>query len=86
MNKIKESILKNICYTELVYGRINKKLKRSLSHREIEQLLLKTIEATPEMFFEEKGKNIYVSNEETGIRITINKHNYRVITVDTIKK
>ena len=32
MNTYKKQILDNICYTELVYGRINKKLNRNYAH------------------------------------------------------
>ena len=38
MNNYKSEILKNICYTELVYGRINKKLNIELSKEKIEEL------------------------------------------------
>ena len=36
MNINKQEILENICYTELVYGRINKKLNINLSKKQIE--------------------------------------------------
>ena len=39
MNTYKKEILNNICYTELVYGRINKKLNLELSKQEIETLI-----------------------------------------------
>ena len=35
------NIFENICYTELVYERINKKLTTNLSKEEIEKLILK---------------------------------------------
>lgn len=37
--KYKQQILDNICYTELVYNRINKKLNLDFSHSEIEHLI-----------------------------------------------
>ncbi len=80
----KTEILKNICYTELVYERINKKLKSQLSKAEIESLILKIIEQTQESSFEKTGKNIYITNQENNIRITINSYTFRVITVDKI--
>ena len=43
MNNYKTEILKKICYTELVYERINKKLNKQLSKSEIEELILKII-------------------------------------------
>lgn len=76
----------HICYTELVYSRINKKLNASHSKDKIEKMLFNIIENTNVRFFEKKGKNLYVSNEEKNIRITINSNNYRVITVDLLTK
>ncbi|MCB9001498.1 MAG: DUF3781 domain-containing protein [Bacteroidales bacterium] len=79
----KAEILENICYTELVYERINKKLKTQLSKVEIEKMILKTIKETNESLFQKIGKNIYVTNNERKIRITVNYNTYRIITVDT---
>ena len=80
MNKTK--ILSNICYTELVYERINKKLNCQFSKAEIEKMLFDIIKKTDEIHFRKTGKNIYVTNNEKNIRITINSYTYRVITVD----
>ncbi|MFV0529923.1 MAG: DUF3781 domain-containing protein [Flavobacteriales bacterium] len=80
----KNEILNKICYTELVYGRINKKLKSNFSKLEIEKMLFEIIKETPESFFQRMGKNIYVINTEKNIKITLNKNTYRVITVDRI--
>ncbi|NVK52451.1 MAG: DUF3781 domain-containing protein [Flavobacteriaceae bacterium] len=78
----KETIITNICYTTLVYDRINKKLATNLSKLEIEALILKVLTETHKSFFLKKGKNFYVSNTLHKIRITINSNTYRVITVD----
>ena len=78
----KTEILENICYTELVYKRINKKLKTQLSKVEIEKMILKIIRETNESLFQKIGKNIYVTNNERKIRITVNYNTYRIITVD----
>jgi len=83
-NKIE--ILNKICYTELVYGRINKKLNSNYSKDEIEKLLFDIIKKTNEAYFKKKGKNFYVTNTENNIRITINSNTYRIITVDMINK
>ncbi len=85
MNINKEEILNNICYTELVYGRINKKLNSKFSKSEIEEMLFSVIKETEEIFFQRIGKNIYVVNSENNIKITINSNTYRIITVDKIK-
>lgn len=84
MNIVKTEILKNICYTELVYGRINKKLKSNFSNAEIEQLIFATIEKTEITNFLKKGKNFYISNEN--IKITVNSNTFRIITVNKIEK
>ena len=82
----KTEILNNICYTELVYERINKKLNTRFSKPEIEKMLFDIIKETPETFFQRTGKNVYVTSIEKNIRITINTNTYRIITVDKITK
>jgi len=86
MNNYKTEILKKICYTELVYERINKKLNKQLSKSEIEELILKIIKETAETEFEKAGKNIYVTNKEKQVRLTINSNNNRIITADRLQK
>jgi hypothetical protein len=86
MNNYKTEILKKICYTELVYERINKKLKKQLSKSEIEELILTIIKETVETEFEKIGKNIYITNKEKQVRLTINSNNYRIITADRLQK
>ena len=86
MTENKNQILENICYTELVYGRINKKLQTNFSKEEIETFLFKVISDTDINFFAKKGKNFYISNNENNIRITINSYTFRVITVDKLNK
>ena len=82
MNINKQEILENICYTELVYGRINKKLNIKFSKKQIEVFIFKILKETDEIFFTKIGKNFYVMNTENNIRITINSNTNRVITVD----
>ncbi len=81
----KTAILANICYTSLVYGRINKKLNSHFSTPEIEALLYKMIAETPEPGFQKTGKNIYITPPDSKIRITINSKTYRVIIVDLLQ-
>ena len=83
---MKNEILQNICYTELVYERINKKLNTKHSKEQIEKLILNTILNTNEKSFEKIGKNYYVTNIEHNIRITVNSNTFRIITADKIKK
>jgi hypothetical protein len=80
MNHYKTEILKKICYTELVYDRINKKLNTDFSKVEIEKMVLETINKTDENGFQKIGKNIYITNIEKKVRLTINSNNYRIIT------
>lgn len=82
---IKE-IIENICYTELVYGRINKKLNTRFSKKQIEDFIFKVLKETEEDFFSKTGKNYYVVNRENNIKITINSNTCRIITVDRLER
>ncbi len=86
MKEQKTEILRNLCYTELVYSRINKKLHNHYSKDQIEKMLFDIIEKTDVGFFKKNGKNFYISNEENNIRITVNSNTYRIITVDLLSK
>jgi hypothetical protein len=86
MKIFKTEILENICYTELVYGRINKKLNIALSKSKIEDLIFTIINETNEAEFRKKGKNIYITNKEKNIILTINSYTNRIITADKIDK
>ena len=81
----KQEILENICYTELVYDRINKKLNIKFSKKQIEVYIFKILKETDKIFFTKTGKNFYIMNTENNIRITINSNTFRVITVDRIE-
>lgn len=80
----KEQIIKNICYTELVYGRINKKLGESYTEIQIERLMLTLLTESPVKDYVKTGKNYYISNHNHKIRVTVNSYTYRIITVDKI--
>ncbi len=82
----KNEILNKICYTELVYDRINKKLNCKYSNSEIEKMLYEIIHDSDENLFQKTGKNIYLTNSEHNLRLTINSNTYRIITVDKIDK
>ncbi len=81
----KTIILENLCYTELVYNRINKKLNLELSKVEIEKLVRLIIIETDFKSFVKKGKNIYVINTERKIELIINSNTYRIITANRLK-
>ena len=86
MSDLKQTILDKVCYTELVYGRINKKLNIELSNDKIEELIFAVINETEEINFRKTGKNIYITNDERNIRLTINSFTNRVITADTLNR
>lgn len=84
MTETKQSIIEHLCYTDLVFKRINKKLSVNFSNDRIEIFIKETLESTDKRFFSKKGKNFYITNSEKNIRITINSNTFRVITVDKI--
>ncbi len=86
MPNYKKTILDKLCYTELVYGRINKKLKIDLPKDKIEELITTVILETDENKFIKTGKNIYITNEKRNIMLTINSYTNRIITADKLKK
>lgn len=80
----KNEILKNHCYTDLVYQRINKKLGINFTKEEIETLIQKVLVETDLDCYEKIGKNYYISNKKQNIRITVNSNTFRIITVDKL--
>lgn len=82
--KYKSEILNKICYTDLVYGRINKKLNRQLSKDQIEEMIITIIKETDSSGFYKKGKNIYITNNFRNVRLTINSYTNRIITADRL--
>ena len=86
MNNYKKEILDKICYTELVYGRINKKLNIDISKDKIEEMISTMISETNESEFQKRGKNIYITNNKRNVRLTINAYTNRIITIDKLDK
>ena len=81
--KIRQSIINHICYTDLVYDRINKKLKTDMDKEEIEKFILNIVTCKFN-FIQKIGKNYYLRDKQKGLSITINSSTYRVITVDKL--
>lgn len=81
---IKANIIKNLCYTELVYSRVNKKLNMNLTKKEVEEFISTLIAEIPEQEIVKTWKNYYLANHWKNIRVTLNSNNYRLITVDKI--
>ena len=86
MGDYKKEILEKICYTDLVYERINKKLSIKLSKDKIEEMIFEIIKETDKSEFQKIGKNIYITNKEKNVRMTINSFTYRIITADKLNK
>ena len=86
MSNYKNDILDEICYTDLVYGRINKKLSIEFSKDKIEEMIYTIISETDEFYFQKTGKNIYITNQERNIILTINSYTNRIITADKLNK
>lgn len=84
MHDCKKEILDNICYTDLVYGRINKKLNTELSKEKIEKMIIEIIKETDKNEFKKTGKNIYITNNKRNVRLTINSFTNRIITADRL--
>ena len=85
MMKIDRSdLVKKIRYTDLVYERINKKLKQNMTRNQIEKMINELLLSTPLRQFVIKGKNIYVNNVPMKISVTINLNTTTVITVNPI--
>ena len=84
--KYKSEILDKICYTDLVYGRINKKLNKQLSKDQIKEMIFTIIKETDDSSFYKKGKNIYITNDNRNIRLTINSYTNRIITADRLNE
>lgn len=83
-NSLKEAILERLCYTESVYGRINRKLGLHLLPQEIESFVSDIIKGADEMHILKEGKNYYITNDKESVRITVNSFTYRVITADRV--
>ncbi|HPG33932.1 MAG: DUF3781 domain-containing protein [Lentimicrobiaceae bacterium] len=86
MTTLKQIMTARVCYTALVYNRINKKLGLHGSNEQIENLIADILKETDEKLILRKGKNYYISNAERNIRLTINSNTFRVITADKLKK
>ena len=84
MKNFKEEILSKICYTNLVYERINKKLNIELSKDKIEEMIFAIIKETDETEYQKIGKNIYIINYEKNVKLTINANTNRIITADKL--
>jgi len=77
----RQEFLDNICYTDLVFGRVNKKLKTNYSIDEIKDLVNQIV-SDPETTINKQGKNYYLQNKS--IELVVNSFNFRLITTNKI--
>jgi len=77
----RQEFLDNICYTDLVFGRVNKKLKTNYSIDEIKDLVNQIV-SDPETTINKQGKNYYLQNKS--IELVVNSFNFRLITTNRI--
>lgn len=57
-----------------------------LSKEKIEKLIFSIIEETDETGFQKTGKNIYITNDERKIMLTINSYTNRIITAEKLNR
>jgi len=82
-NTLLSELQRTVCYTELVYQRVNKKLKTQLTQTEIEALVDRLL-ADVTSSVEKRGKNYYITNQHAQIQLVINSFNSRLITVNAL--
>lgn len=78
-----DQIKAHVCYTELVYQRVNKKLAVNLSKAEVETLIISVLDDVATSV-EKLGKNYYVTNLPRQVQLVINSFNYRLITANRL--
>lgn len=72
-------IAARVCYTELVFARVNKKLATTLTTAEVKAMVQQILNDSSSQLVK-RGKNYYVSNKQAAVQLTINSFNYRLIT------
>jgi len=83
MDDLLQQLSEQVCYTELVFQRVNKKLKIEMSEAEV-KVLVQEILADATTSVERRGKNYYITNAARNVRLTINHFNCRLITADRV--
>ena len=80
----KHAIILKICYTALVYGRIQKKLKVDWSNETIEAYIKEMLLDDMNNEYVKIGKNFYITSHKRNVKLTINSYTNRIITADLI--
>lgn len=77
----RNTFLQNVCYTPLVFKRVNKKLNTTFSDTDIKKLVNNIINGSLTTIIK-TGKNYYLQNNS--IELVINSFNYRLITANKL--
>jgi len=83
MDELLQQLSEQVCYTELVFQRVNKKLKTVMTEAEV-KALIQGILLDAGSSVEQRGKNYYVTSSVRHVRLTINRFNCRLITADRV--
>lgn len=75
----------DIKYTDLVFARVNKKLKTDYSNLQIKILVREILEDNNSLI-NKQGKNYYVYNNQKEIELVINAFSYTLITINSKNK
>jgi len=80
-NELLKIIQSSVCYTPLVYERVNKKLSQIMSPTQVDELVTRVLNSEYASIIS-RGKNYYIEERTEGVILTINKNNYRLITIN----
>ncbi|MBZ5992696.1 DUF3781 domain-containing protein [Leuconostoc gelidum] len=80
-NELLKIIQSSVCYTPLVYERVNKKLSQIVSPTQVDELVTRVLNSEYASIIS-RGKNYYIEERTEGVILTINKNNYRLITIN----
>ncbi|MBZ5977835.1 DUF3781 domain-containing protein [Leuconostoc gelidum subsp. gelidum] len=80
-NELLKIIQSRVCYTPLVYERVNKKLSQIMLPTQVDELVTRVLNSEYASIIS-RGKNYYIEERTEGVILTINKNNYRLITIN----
>ncbi|WP_318765025.1 DUF3781 domain-containing protein [Lactiplantibacillus carotarum] len=83
-NQVLAAIKSKLCYTPLVFERVNKKLDLNQDEAATKALVNHVL-AQPDGI-DRRGKNYYVQSRKYQVELTVNASNYRLITVNRISE
>ncbi|MEE8831340.1 MAG: DUF3781 domain-containing protein [Leuconostoc gelidum] len=80
-NELLKIIQSSVCYTPLVYERVHKKLSQIMSPTQVDELVTRVLNSEYASIIS-RGKNYYIEERTESVILTINKNNYRLITIN----